>query len=128
MLRNIGSRHHQTIGNKRKTTKKYLSRTRKLLETKFCSGRNLLKRDKHQGSLVRYSGPFLKWTREDKKANDDVLHARDDIDRLYMSRKEGGRGLACIKNSDDASTKEFEDYIKSRKNNLITATKMARAT
>ena len=26
-----------------------------------------------------------------------ALHPRDDVDRLYMSRKEGGRGLAAMK-------------------------------
>ena len=26
-----------------------------------------------------------------------VLHPRDDVDRLYISRKDGGRGLAALK-------------------------------
>ena len=30
-----------------------------------------------------------------------ALHLRDDVDRQYVSRKEGGRGLASIKNSFD---------------------------
>ena len=32
-----------------------------------------------------------------------ALHPRDDVDRLYVSRKEGGRGLTCIEDSADAS-------------------------
>ena len=32
-----------------------------------------------------------------------ALHPRDDVDRLYVSRKEGGRGLASIEDSVDAS-------------------------
>ena len=40
-----------------------------------------------------------------------ALHPRDDIDRLYVSRKEGGRGLASIKDSVDASIQRLEDYI-----------------
>ena len=31
------------------------------------------------------------------------LHPSDDVNRLYVSRKEGRRGLACIKDSVDAS-------------------------
>ena len=31
------------------------------------------------------------------------LHLRDDVDRLYVSRKEGGRGLDSIEDSVDAS-------------------------
>ena len=31
-----------------------------------------------------------------------ALHPRDDVDRLYVSRKEGGRGLVSIEDSVDA--------------------------
>ena len=40
-----------------------------------------------------------------------------------MSRKEGGRGLASIKDSVDASIRRLEDYIKKKKERLITATR-----
>ena len=29
----------------------------------------------------------------------EALHPRDDVDRLYVSRKEGGRGLTSIEDS-----------------------------
>ena len=46
-----------------KVRKKYLRRTRKLLETKLCS-RSLIKGMNNWAfSFERYSGPFLKWTR-----------------------------------------------------------------
>ena len=86
--------------------KEYIRRTRKLLETKLSS-RNLLKGiNTWAVPLVRYSGPFLKWTREELKQMDQItrklmtrhkaLHPRDDVDRLYVSRNEGGRELATI--------------------------------
>ena len=34
-----------------------------------------------------------------------ALHPRVDVDRLYVSRKEGGRGLASIENTVDVSEK-----------------------
>ena len=40
-----------------------------------------------------------------------ALHPRDDVDRLYVSRKEGRRGLASIKDNVDASIQRLEDYI-----------------
>ena len=40
-----------------------------------------------------------------------ALHPRDDIKNLYVSRKEGGRGLASIEDSVDASIQQLEDYI-----------------
>ena len=40
-----------------------------------------------------------------------ALHPTDDVDRLYISRKEGGRGLANIEDSIDASIQRLEEYI-----------------
>ena len=110
--------------------KRYLRTTRKLLETKLYS-RNLIKGiDTWAVSLVRYSGPFLKWTREEFKQMDQktrklmimhkALHPRDDVDRLYVSRKKGGRGLASIENTVDASIQWLEDYIEKHERGLIT--------
>ena len=81
--------------------KEYLRRTRKLLETKLYS-RNLIKGiNVWVVPLKRYSGPFLKCTREKLKRMEQktrklmtrhkALHPRDDIDRLFVSRKEGGK-------------------------------------
>ena len=40
-----------------------------------------------------------------------TLHHRDDVDRLYVSRKEGERGLPNIQDNVDASIQRLEDYI-----------------
>ena len=118
---------------KEKIQKEYLRRTRKLLETKLSS-RNLIKGiNTCAESLVRYSGLFLKWTRDELKQMDrrtrklmtmhKALHPRDDVDRLYVSRIEGGRGLACIEDSVDASIQRLKDYIQKHEGRLITATR-----
>ena len=110
--------------------KEYLRRTRKLLETKLSS-RNLIKgMNTWAVPLVRYSGPFLKWTREELKQMDQrtrelmtmhkALHPRDDIDWLYVFRKEGGRGLASIEDTVDTSIQRLEDYIEKHERGLIT--------
>ena len=52
-----------------------------------------------------------------------ALHLRYDVDRLYVSRKEGGRGLAIIKDSVDASIQWLEDYIEKHEGRLIKATR-----
>ena len=49
-----------------------------------------------------------------------VLHPRDNVDRLYVSRKEGGRGLASIEDTVDASIQLLEDYIEKHERGLIT--------
>ena len=55
------------VAMKDKIQKEYLRRTKKLLETKLSS-RNLIKGiNTWAVPLVRYSGPFLKWTRDELK-------------------------------------------------------------
>ena len=50
-----------------------------------------------------------------------ALNPRDDVDRLYVPRKEGGRGLARIEDSVDASIQRLEDNIEKHERGLITA-------
>ena len=55
---------------KSRVKQEYLRRTRKLLETKLCS-RNLLKGiNTWAVPIIRYSGPFLKWTIEELRQMD----------------------------------------------------------
>ena len=52
-----------------------------------------------------------------------ALHFRDDVDRLYVSRKEEGIGLEeSIEESIDASIR-LKDYIEKHEGGLITATR-----
>ena len=116
---------------KDKIQKEYLRITRKLPETKLSS-RNLIKGiNTWAVHLVRYSGPFLKWTRDELKRMVQrtrklmtmfkALHPRDGVDRLYVSRKEGGRGLASIEDNVDASIRRLENYMQKHDGGLITA-------
>ena len=50
-----------------------------------------------------------------------ALDPRDDVDRQYVSRKEGGRGLASIEDSVDASKQRLKDYIEKHEGRLIAA-------
>ena len=50
-------------------------------------------------------------------------HPRDDVDRLYVSKKEGRRILASTGDSVDASIQQPEDYLETRERGLITATR-----
>ena len=79
---------------KDKIRKEYLRRTRKLLKTKL-SCRNVIEGiNTWAVPLDRYSGHFLKWTRDELKQMDQRtrklitmhkgLHPRDDVDRLYV--------------------------------------------
>ena len=77
----------------------HLRRTKKLLETQLSSRNLIIGINTSAILFLRYSGPFLEWTKEELQRMDqrtrkliamhEALHPRDNID--YMSRKEGGR-------------------------------------
>ena len=51
---------------------------------------------------MRYGAGFVKWTKLDEldrkvMAMNKELHPRSDVDRLYVSRHEGGSGLIGCK-------------------------------
>ena len=50
-----------------------------------------------------------------------VLHPRDDVGTLYVSRKERGRGLARIDDSVEESIQQLENYIQKHDGGLIMA-------
>ena len=52
-----------------------------------------------------------------------ALHPGDDVDTLYVSRKEAGRGFASIEDSIDTSIQRLEDYIEKHEEWLIIATR-----
>ena len=115
----VGTIKHADM--KEKLRKEYLRRSRKLLKTKLCSRNPVKCINTWAAPLVRYSGTFLKLIREELKQMEPstrklmtmhkVLHPRDDIDRLYVSRKEGGRRLASIEVYVSASIQGFENNI-----------------
>ena len=50
-----------------------------------------------------------------------ALHLRDDIDRLYATRKEGGRGFTSIENCINATVRVLKEYSEKCKERLIIA-------
>ena len=79
-------------------------------------------------------GSFLKWTRKElqqmgQKTRNLMtmklgLRLRDDFDRLYALRKEGGSGIISTEYSIDTSITLLMDYVKqSREEILITTTR-----
>ena len=88
---------------KEKIENEYKRRVRKILETKL-SGENVIKAiNTWATALLRYSAAFLDWTKEEKQQLDrrtrklltihKGLHPKSNVGRLYIPRKEGGRGL-----------------------------------
>ena len=90
---------------KGKITSEYIRRVKKLCRSKLKGGNLIDGINTWAVGVVRYSAGIVDWTME-KVANMDrtrtilamngCLHTRSNVARLYLPRKEGGRGLISI--------------------------------
>ena len=87
-------------------SKEYVRRLRKILKSKLNGGNLVRGVNTWAISLLRYSAAFVSWRKSELQAIDrktrklltiyGALHPKSDVDRLYIPRKEGGRGLISI--------------------------------
>ena len=90
-------------------SKKYIRRLRKVLKSKLNGGNLVRGVNTWTVSLLRYSAAFVSWRKSELQAIDrktrklftiyGALHPKSDVDRLYIPRKKGGRGLISIEDS-----------------------------
>ena len=84
----------------------YLRRLRLLLKSKL-NGRNLfLAITSWAVEVIRYSAAFIGWTKNETRELDrhtrrmmsayHAIHPKSNVQRIYIKRKEGGRGLASV--------------------------------
>ena len=93
-------KHHKM---KEKVKTEYYTRVKKILETKLNGGNIITEINTWTISLPRYSASFLDWTGAELDQMDGrtrklmtmhrALNPKSDVARIYLSRKEGGRGL-----------------------------------
>ena len=86
--------------------KEYVRRLRKFLRSKLNGGNLVRGVNTWAVSLLRYLAAFFSWRKSELEAIDrktrkfftiyGALHPNSDVDRLHISRKEGGRGLISI--------------------------------
>ena len=87
-------------------SKEYTRRLRKVLKSKLNGGNLVHGVNTWAVSLIIYSVAFESWRKNELQAIDrktrklftmyGVLHPKSDVERLYIPRKEGGRGLISI--------------------------------
>ena len=78
--------------------------------------------------VVRYSAGILDWNSEDVRrmvvktrkilTMNGALHPRSNVDRIYLKRNEGGRGLLSIEECVKSEEKGLYEYIND-KNEII---------
>ena len=109
----------------------YKRRVRKILETKL-NGNNIIKGINTWAiALLRYSAAFLERTRLEKEKLDrdtrklltmhKALHPKSDVDRLYLPRNEGGRGLQSAQDTIELAILGLDNYVRNSHEKLMTA-------
>ena len=89
--------------------KEYKRRVRKILETKL-NGKNLISAMNIWAvPFIRYSAPFSDWNKAELQTLDrttrklltshNALHPRSNVDRIYLPRDKGGKGLKEIEDT-----------------------------
>ena len=95
-----------TVEMKEKVSKEYVRRV-KLVAGSGLNGGNMMRAvNAWAVSVVRYTAGVLDWTQKELEALDKktrkiltmngAFHKASSVDRLYMKRKEGGRGLISV--------------------------------
>ena len=109
----------------------YYRRVRKVLETKLNSGNVFKAINTWAVSVVRYSAAFLGWSRLQLEEIDrrmrklltmnNGFHPKSNVDRLYLSRSEGSRGLNGIQYTVETAILGLRNYVRNGKERLLTA-------
>ena len=94
---------------KEKVKKEYYRRVRKILETKLNDGNIITEINTWRISLLRYSAAFLDWTGAELEQMNRrtrklmtmhwALNPKSDVARIYLSKKERGRGLINVEDT-----------------------------
>ena len=102
-------------------SKKYIRRLRKVLKSKVNGGNLVRGVNTWAVSLLRYSAASVSWRKSELQAIDrktrklftmyGALHPKSDVDRLYIPRKEGGRGLISIEDRVELPIRGLEVFV-----------------
>ena len=110
-------------------SKKYIRRLRKVLKSKVNGGNLVRGVNTWAVSLLRYSAASVSWRKSELQAIDrktrklftmyGALHPKSDVDRLYIPRKEGGRGLISIEDCVELAIRGLEVFVHRSEERLI---------
>ena len=110
-------------------SKEYIRRLRKVLKSKLIGGNLVRGVNTWAVSLIRYSAAFFSWRKSKLQAVDrktrkffimyGALHPKSDLDRLYIPRKEAGRGSISIEDCVELAIRGLEVYFHGSEERLI---------
>ena len=114
---------------KDQTKKEYIKKVRKILKSKL-NGRNVISAINSRAvAVVRYGAGIIKWTKLELEELDrktrklttiyGAYHPKGDVDRLYMNRSLGGRGLIGVEDWIGVELDSVERYLEVAEEKLL---------
>ena len=110
-------------------SKEYVRRIRKVLKSKLNGGNLVRVVNTSTVSLLRYSAVFVSWRKSELQAIDrktrklftiyGALQPKSDVVRLYIPRKEGGRGLISTEDCVLLAIRGLDVYVHESEERLI---------
>ncbi|XP_063588859.1 uncharacterized protein LOC134766032 [Penaeus indicus] len=107
---------------KGKIISEYVRRVKKLCRSKLNGGNMISGINAWAVSIVRCSAGIVDWTVEELVSMDrrtrkimamnGCMHTRSNVARMYLPRKEGGRGLMSIEECVNKENKSLDGYLK----------------
>ena len=114
---------------KKRLTSEYFRRVKLLVKSKLYGGNVIKGINSWAVSVIRYTAGIIEWSKKELKALDirtrkvmtmaGVFHQKRDVDRLYLPRKEGGRGLIAVEDCVRMEEKSLLKYVMGNKESLI---------
>jgi len=119
----------QNKNEKEKLKKEYLRRLRLVLGTELSAKNKIQAIGSLAVPVLRYSFGIINWYQEELQKLDrktrklltiyGQLHPKADVDRLYVSRKQGGRGLMQLEAAHAVEITKLLEYVDRKKDPLI---------
>ena len=113
---------------KEKTLKEYKRRLRLVLKSKL-NGKNKAAINAWAVAVFRYGAGILQWKKSELKdvyrksrktmTMNGALHPKSDVDRLYIKRKEGDRGLVRVERCVREEENSMGFYVANSEENII---------
>lgn len=114
---------------KNKLRKEYYRRIRKVLDTELCAKNKIKAINTIAIPVMTYSFGLVEWPKEEIKKIDrktrklltsgKIHHPKDNVDRIYMRRLDGGRGLLELEEAFETAIMGLSEYIKEEKDELV---------
>ena len=118
---------------KTKAKETYKKRLRNILKSKLHGRNQITAINTYALPVLTYPAGVIKFTVQDLKELDTMtrkhltmygaLHPRSDVDRLYVARAKGGRGLLSVEDSIRKSENDIAEYLEKTEEHILKLTK-----